>query len=422
MNYFQTLKYKIKKKKATICIIGLGYVGSAILKKLQKENFQTIGIDTDKKKLRNKNRHKKTILTSNYKYIKSADVIIVTLPTPLTSNMSPDLSYIKDCLKRMKKHIKKGQLLSLESTTYPGTTDDIIGNYLRKKKFVISKNYFLVYSPERISPELKVRDRKIKYNLTNTPKICAGYSNRCSILGKELYKKITKKVVIASSLKNEETSKMIENVFRSVNIALVNELKMFLHKMDIDINEALDLAGTKPFGFTKFTPGPGYGGHCIPLDPFYLYWLAKKNNFNLNFIKNSAMVNRKITTWITDKILKFIKNNKINLVNKKILILGVAYKKNIDDIRESPALKIAENFYKAGYDFDYSDPYISKIRFKNTIKKSKKINANLLKRSKIVLIATDHDKFNYDLISKKAKFIFDSRNVIKNRSKDYFKV
>ena len=184
----------------------------------------------------------------------------------------------------------------------------------------------------------------------------------------------------------------------------------------------MDLAGTKPFGFTKFSPGPGYGGHCIPLDPFYLYWLAKKNNFDLKFIKTSGIINREITDWITNKVVKFIKKNKIKLFNNKILILGVAYKKNINDIRESPALKIAEKLRKKGYGFEYSDPYVSKILFKNRVKKSKKINARLLKKHKIVLIVTDHSKFNYKLISQKAKYIFDSRNVIKNRTKNYFKI
>jgi UDP-N-acetyl-D-glucosamine dehydrogenase len=401
--------------------VGLGYVGSVILEKFDEVGFKTIGIDKDKRKIKKKSKNKKMILTDNYKFVHLADVIIIALPTPLTSTMSPDLSYIKSCITKMRKYIKKGQLISLESTTYPGTTEEVIGEFIKKRQFILSKDYFLIYSPERISPELKLKDKKIKYSFYNTPKICAGYSTKCKILGKDLYKKITKKVIGASSLKIAETTKMIENVFRSINIALVNELKMFLNKINIDINEALDLAGTKPFGFTKFSPGPGYGGHCIPLDPFYLYWLAKKNNFDLKFIKTSGIINREITDWITNKVVKFIKKNKIKLFNNKILILGVAYKKNINDIRESPALKIAEKLRKKGYGFEYSDPYVSKILFKNRVKKSKKINARLLKKHKIVLIVTDHSKFNYKLISQKAKYIFDSRNVIKNRTKNYFK-
>ena len=421
MNYFESLKTKIKRKNAIICVVGLGYVGFSIIKKFNQAGYKTIGIDKDKNKIKKKSKNNKMILTNDYKFVKLADVIIIALPTPLTKSMTPDLSYIKKSIIKMGKYIKKGQLISLESTTYPGTTEEIIGEFIKKHKFILSKNYFLVYSPERISPELKVKNKKIKYNLYNTPKICAGYSKKCKILGNELYKKITRKVVMASNLKIAETTKMIENIFRSINIALVNELKMFLSKINIDVNEALDLADTKPFGFTKFSPGPGYGGHCIPLDPFYLYWLAKKNNYNLKLIKTSGIINREITTWITNKVANFIEKNKIKLFNNKILILGVAYKKNIDDTRESPAFKIAEKLRKRGYGFEYSDPHVDKILFKNKIKKSKKISSSLLKKYKVVLIVTDHSKFNYKLISQKAKYIFDSRNVIKNRSLNYFK-
>jgi|TARA_B110000259_G_scaffold187759_1_gene243199 UDP-N-acetyl-D-glucosamine dehydrogenase len=422
MNYYKELKKKINRNKAVVCVIGLGYVGSAIIEKFNNKNFKTIGIDKDKYKFSILPKAKKMKLTSDYKFVNLADIIIIALPTPLKKNMSPDLSYIISCMQKIKQYLKKGQLISLESTTYPGTTEEIILPILKKRNFTISKNFFLVYSPERISPELKVKDKTIKYKFHNTPKIYSGYSDFCKSLGALIYKKITRKVVLASSLKMAETTKMVENIFRSINIGLVNELKMFLDKIKIDINEALDLADTKPFGFTKFDPGPGYGGHCIPLDPFYLYWLAKKNNFKLKFIKTSGMVNKEVINWITNKILKFIKIKKIKLFEKKILILGVAYKANIDDTRESPAFKIAEKLKKNGYDFEYSDPYVKKIKFGNKIKKSKNINAKLLEKYPIVLLATDHAKFNYNLISKKAMYLFDSRNSIKNRKKNYFKV
>ena len=422
MNYFESLKNKIKKNKATVCIIGLGYVGTALIEKLSKVGFNIIGIDKNKSKFKKIDKKKKIMLSDNYKYIAKSDIIVIAVPTPLTANLSPDLSYIKKAIISMKKYIKKGQLISLESTTYPGTTQDLLGEFIKKEGFIISRDYFLVYSPERISPELQIKDKKIKYKLDNTPKVCGGYSKNCKILGNEFYKKITKKVVIASSLEVAETTKMIENIFRSINIALVNELKMFLTKIDIDINEALDLAGTKPFGFTKFVPGPGYGGHCIPLDPFYLYWLAKKNNFDLKFIKTSGIINRETTNWITRKVVNFIKTKHIKLFKKKILIIGVAYKQNIDDTRESPAFKLAQKFKNKGFNFDYSDPYIKKIIFNKKIKKSKKITKKLLKKYPVVLIVTDHNKFDYKLISREAKYIFDSRNIIKDRVKNYFKV
>ena len=366
MKYYLRLKQKIQTKKAKICVIGLGYVGSEIIKKFDKEGFKTIGIDINIKNIKKKQNFIKRIkLTNNYKFISDSDVIIIALPTPLAKNLNPDLSILRGSLLNMRDYLKKGQLISLESSSYPGTTDETIGQLLRSKKFLISQNFFLVYSPERISPEIKIKNKGIKYNLHNTPKICAGYSSNCLNLGKELYKFITNKVVTSSNIKSAETAKMVENVFRSVNIALVNELKMFFDKIKIDINEVLDLAGTKPFGFTKFSPGPGYGGHCIPIDPFYLYWLAKKNNFELKFVKTAGLINRKITDWITKKIVKFIGKNKIKLVGKKVLILGVAYKKNIDDIRESPALVIAKKLKKKGINFDYSDPHVKSIVFQN---------------------------------------------------------
>ncbi len=422
LNFYQNLKDKLKKKEAIICIIGLGYVGLELLRSFEKKKFKVIGIDLDKKKFRKINKVKKTKLTSNYQDVKLADVIILALPTPLTKSLTPDLSYIKASLNSIKSHLKKGQLISLESTTYPGTSEKIIGTFLKKQNFKISEDIFLVYSPERISTELKIKNKKIKYHLSNTPKVYSGYSKNCKDLGKILYKNIVNKVVLASSLKVAETTKMIENIFRSINIALVNELKMFLNKIDIDIDESLELAKTKPFGFTKFSPGPGYGGHCIPLDPFYLYWLAKKNNFDLKFIKTSGMINRKISQWICKKIVSFIERNKIKLYQNKILILGVAYKKDIDDTRESPAFEIIKRLKKNDIDFEFSDQYVNKININGITKKSKKITKSLFKKFKIVLIVTNHSKFQYKLISKEAKFIFDSRNVIKNRTKNYFKV
>lgn len=423
MNYFKKLKKRIKNKKAIICVVGLGYVGSGILKRFGEKGYKTIGIDINIKKIKNLYSKKTSTLTDDYKHIQFADVIIIALPTPLNKSLNPDLAILKNSMKSMSRYLQKGQLISLESSTYPGTTEEIIGLFIKEKKFILSKDFFLVYSPERISPELKIKKvKRIKYDLHNTPKICGGFSKECLILGKELYKNVTTKVVLASNLKSAETAKMVENIFRSVNIALVNELKMFLNKVKIDVNEVLNLAGTKPFGFTQFSPGPGYGGHCIPLDPFYLYWLAKKNNFDLKFIKTAGQINRRITSWITKKIIDFIRIKKIKLFNKKVLLLGVAYKRNIDDTRESPALIIAKKLKKKRIGFEYSDPYVKKIKFNNLEKRSKKISSALLKKYEVVVIVTDHAKFNYNLISKKAKYLFDCRNSIKNRTKNYFKV
>lgn len=424
MNYFSNLKNKIKAKKSVICIIGLGYVGKELYKRFFSEGFSIIGLDLDiNKAKKDLPLNKNCILTNDYKYIQTSDVIILALPTPLKKNLSPDLSYIKNSIKSMSSYLKKGQMISLESSTYPGTTEEIIGGFLKKKKFELSKDFFLIYSPERISPELKIKkSNRIKYNLYNTPKICSGYSQNCLELGKALYGFVTTKVVVSSHLKTAETAKMVENIFRSVNIALVNELKMFLNKIKVDVNETLNLAGTKPFGFTQFSPGPGFGGHCIPLDPYYLYWLAKKKKFELKFIKAAGETNRKVTTWICKKIINFINKNKIKLYKNKILILGVAYKRNIDDTRESPAFVIANKLKKHKIDFEYSDPHVKEIEVNKKIKFSKKLNKALLKKYSVVVLVTDHFKFDYNLIAKEAKYIFDCRNKIHNRDENYFKV
>ena len=422
MNYFLSLKKKIVNRKARICIIGLGYVGMPLIKNFSKKGFKTIGIDKDFKKKDLLKKIKNSFFSSNYKIINEADIIIITLPTPLKKNKKPDLKHLISCSKELKKNIKEGQLISLESTSYPGTTEEIFLNMIIKRGFIPAKNFFLTYSPERISPELKVKNKLIKYNLQNTPKICGGFSDNCFQLGEILYGKIVKKVIKAKDIKSAESAKMLENVYRSVNIAMVNELKMFFNKIKIDIHEVIKLAGTKPFGFTKFLPGPGFGGHCIPLDPFYLYWLGKKNNFHLKFIKSSGEINDRITNWIVKKILNFLKKNKINFSHKKILILGVAYKKDINDLRESPGLKIAAKLKKNGYDFEYSDPYFKKINFGGRVKKNIKIDKKNLKKYPAVLLTTDHTLFNYKLIEKDAKFLFDTRNKFKIRTKNLIKL
>ena len=416
MNYYNILKKKISDRSAKICVIGVGYVGLPLLKSFANKGFNTIGLDKDKKKSKIVNKIKNSTFSTNYNVTQSADVIIITLPTPLKINKTPDLSHIISCARKLKKNIKKGQLISLESTTYPGTTESFILPMINQNGYKVSKEFFLVYSSERVSPELKTKKKIIKFHLTNTPKVCGGYSRNCLKLGENLYKNITTKIIKAKDLKSAEASKMLENVYRSVNIALVNELKMFFKKINIDISHVIELASTKPFGFTKFLPGPGFGGHCIPIDPFYLYWLGKKNGFNLKFVKSSGEINEKITSWIVQQMVNFFKRNKIKIPSKKILILGIAYKKDIDDLRESPALKIAKKLKKAGYDFEYSDPYFNKVRFGSVIKKNIKINKNIFKKFPVVLLVTDHTRFNYSLIEKETKYLFDTRNKFKRKN------
>ena len=422
MNYFKNLKKKINDKTLTICIIGVGYVGLGLLKEYSKKGYNIIGIDIKLNHLKKFKFSKNVFLTNNYKFIQNVDAIIITLPTPLDKKLNPDLSIINRSIKEIQKYLKKRQLISFESTTYPGSTREIFVPIL--KRFKLGEDFFLTYSPERVSPEVKVKNKSIKYGLTNTPKVVSGYSGSCKKIGKLLYSKIINKIVLSSTIEIAETSKMIENTFRSVNIALVNEMKMFLSKINIDIHECLDLAATKPFGFTKFVPGPGYGGHCIPVDPFYLYWLAKKNNYELNFIKTSGIVNRKITKWITSKLLSFLKRTDLKISSKTILILGASYKADIDDIRESPTIKIIKQLKNAGYDAEYSDPYVKEINIDGEIKKSITLSDKCFKKYPVILIATDHTIFDYKMIARKSKYLFDARNSKSRffKKENYFKV
>lgn len=424
--YYQTLRKKIKKKKAIIAVVGLGYVGMPLLAQFYKKDFNTIGIDIDKKKINKlknnkinsiyfknlfkKNKFKNLSLTNDFSYAKNSDVIILCLPTPLKKNKSPDISYIKQALLKLGPYLKKGQALSLESTTYPETTEEILLPFLKKLKFNVSKDFFLIYSPERESPVFE--KNKNKFTLFNTPKICSGYSSNCLNIGSDLYSQVVKTVVRTDSTKKAELAKMIENIYRAVNIGLVNELKMLSQKMKINIHEVIDLAGTKPFGFTKFLPGPGLGGHCIPIDPYYLSWRAKKYKFDTKFIRLAGEINQKVTNWTINNVIKIIKKKKIDLKQCKILLLGVAYKADIDDLRESPALKIISNFKKRKIKFDYCDPYIDNIENLNL--KSVKLNYQKFKLYDCVVLLTDHSIFNKKKLINHSKLIIDTRGYLKN--------
>ncbi len=440
--YYKTLMKKIAKREATIAVVGLGYVGLPVLIQFYRKGFKCIGLDIEKKKiesfskykfdtnffstiLRNKKKHsvkklQKINFSTDYSLISNADVIIICLPSPVFKNKKPNLKIIKSSLKQMSKFLKQGQLISLESTVSPGTTNDVFVKTL-SRKYKLSENFFLVYSPERENPVIKNLGQR--YNFYNTPKICSGYSTRCSKLGFVLYSKVIKKVVKSKSIQSAEMSKMIENVYRATNIGLVNELKMLCHKMNIDIHEVLKLARTKPFGFTPFKPGPGIGGHCIPVDPYYLINEARKQNFNLKFIKQAMNTNKSIIKWSIKKIENIIRKEKINLKNSKILFLGAAYKANIDDIRESPSIKIFKYFNQQKINFDYCDPYISKIKIIDLYKKSINLNYKYFKNYKVVILLTDHNAFNQKQIINNSKLIIDTRGFFQSfKSKKIYSI
>ena len=421
---------KIENKKIKISIIGLGYVGLNLMINFARNNFLVNGYDIDKKKILTlkknispihhiKNQYIKSISSktnfyNDYKNISDNDFIIICLPTPLNLNNKPDLSHIKNFFKIIRKDLKKYQTIILESTSYPGTTEEIFYNYLNKN-FNLGKDFFLGYSPERENPG----DKKNKFYFV--PKIVSGQTNNCLKLTNFLYSKIVKKTIIAKNIKSAEASKITENIYRSINIALVNELKMIFHEMKIDVREVLDLADTKPFGFKKFLPGPGIGGHCIPIDPLYLSFKAKKFNKETKFIDLAAKINIETTNWIYKKMFKKLKKLKINA--KKILIVGVSYKKNIDDIRESAAIKIAKKLINNGILTKYYDPYVKSLKIYNNNKKINVVKLNTLNSNETFdcsVILTDHDKVDYKKILKKSQYVFDTRNVFKLKNKRIF--
>ena len=421
--YFNNLKNKIINNKVKIGIIGLGYVGLPLSIKFTQKNISVVGFDIDKKlvsTLNNGKFHLKTInkifmnnkfkknfsATTNFSKISDVDVIIICVPTPLKKDKKPDLSFLKNTIKNIEKYLVHGQLISLESTTYPGTTRELIVNKI-SNKYQIGKDFFISFSPERENPG----ENSILFN--KITKICGGFSKKCRELSKNLYLKISP-VKTVSSLEAAEMTKLHENIYRTVNISLVNEMKMISEKFGLDINEIINAAKTKPFGFNAFYPGPGIGGHCIPVDPFYLVWAAKKRNVRTDFIDLSARINERISTWMLKIIKKTLKTS--NKSKKKILAVGLSYKKNVDDTRESPSFKIIEKLLKANFIVKYYDPFFKKFPKQRNYKfniKTIKFNKTNISKFDAVIILTNHDKINYELIEENAKFIFDTRGVIK---------
>jgi len=418
----------IKKRNSTIGIIGLGYVGLPLCNIFLKNKFTVYGFDIDKKKINllkkkkiyipnieNKFKNfinKKFYVFNNFNAITKVDVIIICVPTPVTKNNTPDLSPVISTIKEIIKFIKPNQLLILESSTYPGTTEQLIVNQI-KKKFIIGKNYFIGYSPEREDPGNK------KFPMENIPKIVSGFTNKCTFLTKLLYKQVLKKIIPVSSIAVAEFAKIYENSYRSINIALANESKMLAKKLNLNIFEIINAAKTKPFGFKAFYPGPGVGGHCIPVDPWYLSWIAKKNNIKLDFLNTAGRVNKSITQWIFKNIKLELKKLNLKIEEQKFFILGAAYKKDINDLRESPTLDLIRIFQKNNISFIYNDDYIKKIESKKLKKKyfSNKLNKKNIIRNDIIILMTDHSYYNAKLVINNSKIIFDTRNFFKTKSR-----
>ena len=429
--YKEQLLNKIENKTAVMGVIGLGYVGLPLAVEMARAGYKTIGFDVQEKKVKQVNRgcnyindieeadFKKAIkggllkATNDYSFLEDVDIVCICVPTPLDIYQQPDISYIKNSAENIAKYLHEGMLVVLESTTYPGTTEEIVKPILEdRSNLECGKDFFLAFSPERIDPG------NLKYKVKNTPKIVGGINVISTEVAMFFYQHILQsKIYPVSSPRIAEMEKIYENIFRNVNIALVNEMAILCHKMNIDIWEVIEAAKTKPYGFMPFYPGPGIGGHCIPLDPFYLTWKAREYNYHTRFIELSGEINRYMPEYTIERISRILsKRFKKSLNDSNILLLGISYKKDIGDLRESPALEIIKKLEKENVNVSYYDPYIPKfVNNGKEYKSLKKLTAEELEEKDIIIITTDHSVVNYEMVIRNAKVIFDTRNVIKEK-------
>ncbi|MFD0829723.1 nucleotide sugar dehydrogenase [Neobacillus sp. M.A.Huq-85] len=411
-------------KKPSVAVIGLGYVGLPLALSIMKKGFKVIGIDLDLKKIKQLEKglsyipdiphstiqssvsSKDFIATNNYNAIKSAEIIVICIPTPLTMYDTPDLSYIIRSAEEISRKIKEEQLIILESSTYPGTTKEVLQPILEKSGFQVGKDIFLGYSPERIDPGNK------KYPIEEIPKVVSGVTKTCSEKIYDFYSQIFNEVFPVSSTEAAELTKLVENSYRFINISFVNELAMICDSMNINVWEVIDAASTKPFGFSPFYPGPGIGGHCIPVDPLYLNWKIKQIGLDSDFIDISKRINHKMPKYIVDQI-KFILAPNRPIKQADILLYGVAYKPNIGDIRESSALQIMNLLLKEGANVSYHDPIVPDLHFDNLKLTSVDLTDDRLQRSDCIIILTDHDIIPLQRILDHASLVMDTRNATK---------
>ncbi len=423
----EILKDKIKSKKAKVCVIGLGYVGLPIAVEFALKGYQTLGIDIDPAKIKlihQKKNYIKDVMnkdflyainnhlfkaTSSYDKIGEQDIIFICVPTPVTKNKTPDITFIMKVSEQIASKLKRNQLIILKSTTFPGTTEHYVQPVLEEKGFKAGKDYFLAFSPERIDPGNKF------YNTSNTTVVVGGVTKKCTELATIVLQEITAKVHVVSSPKAAEMEKLLENIFRSVNIALLNELACLCERMgNINIWEVIEAASTKPFGFMPFYPGPGIGGHCIQIDPYYLDWLAKAYDFQTKFIEIAAEVNEDMPFYVKDLILKEIAHMPISAKVANVLILGTTFKRDVDDARNSPAVKIMELLHKEGLmNINFNDPFMKNVRLEDKIFRCQPLSEKMLRETDIVVIVTDHTSYDFEWIAAYSKKIIDTRNSTK---------
>jgi len=416
---------KIENKDAIIAIVGLGYVGIPLALIYVEAGFKVVGIDIDKEKVNSlnnglsyiehikSNRIKSAIssgfkATSDFAVIKNVDAVIICVPTPLNTYREPDLSFVLNTTRALVPFLKNDTIISLESTTYPGTTEEELKPIIEEAGFIVGENIYLTFSPEREDPGNEI------YNTKTIPKICGGVTKNCLEVGVKLYSKVLDSVVPVSSTRVAEMTKLLENIHRAVNIGLVNEMKIIADKMDIDIHEVIRAAATKPFGFVPYFPGPGIGGHCIPIDPFYLTWKAREFGFHTRFIELAGEINDSMPVWVIDKVIFALNQVSKPVKGSKILLLGIAYKKNVDDMRESPSVIMMEKLRDLGAEISYSDPHVPifpKMRHHKFDLTSVNLTQNELQKFDLVILATNHDAFDYKLIKNESKLIVDTRGI-----------
>jgi UDP-N-acetyl-D-glucosamine dehydrogenase len=424
MNILENLTEKLNSKTAVIGIVGLGYVGLPLLLRYVEAGYKVLGFDIDQEKIEKLSRGETYIkhiasekissvrhgfeATTDFKRAKEADALIMCVPTPLDDHREPDLSFVLDTTDTLLPYLRAGQVVSLESTTYPGTTDEELQPRIISAGWKIGIDIALVYSPEREDPG------NPDFTTQTIPKVVGGVTPSCLKVGVALYSHVIDKVVPVSSTRAAEMTKLLENIHRAVNIGLVNEMKIVADRMGIDIHEVIRAAATKPFGFVAYYPGPGLGGHCIPIDPFYLTWKAREYGINTRFIELAGEVNSNMPNWVLGKVSDALNDRCKSVKGSKILVLGIAYKKNVDDMRESPAVELMELLREKGADIAYSDPYLPcfpKMREHHFDLSSVAITSVTISNYDCILITTNHDAFDYDLIQSHAKLIVDTRGV-----------
>jgi len=427
-----TLLDRIKKRQAQVGIIGLGYVGLPLVLEFVRAGFPATGFDIDTKKIKAleagisyikhipAGKVKEALFTgrfsstTNFSGLKEMDCILICVPTPLNRNREPDLSYVFNTTKAIRDNLRKGQLIVLESTTYPGTTDENMRHILEETGLKAGKDFLLAFSPEREDPNNK------DFSTGAIPKVVGGYTKNCLKAACALYDTIVVKTVPVSSTRAAEATKLMENIFRSVNIAMVNEMKMVFDRMGIDVWEVIAASSTKPFGYMPFYPGPGLGGHCIPIDPFYLTWKAREYGMATRFIELAGEINTSMPAYVINKLIDALNSRGKSLKGSKVLVLGLAYKKDIDDVRESPSLELIELLREKGAKVDYNDPHVPrthKMRRYDLKMASVPLTEKNLKKYDCVLIATNHSDYDPVFIQRHARLIVDTRNLVKLNEK-----